>query len=119
MNAPGSCGFSNDSERNPRLNMGVPSTERGSCLVSVPPRGSAAMLQLLRKFSIINRVFVSLVAAACLVAAVGGSAVLRLQEQRTQATELGRQARALEANAANQRLVASAEALADHSARSA
>jgi methyl-accepting chemotaxis protein len=77
------------------------------------------MFQLLRKFSIINRVFFSLVVMACLLAAVGGGAVLRLQVEGDQAAELARQARALEASAATKRLAESADALAAKSSSSA
>ena len=75
------------------------------------------MFQLLRKFSIIDRVFVSLVVLACLLAAVGGGAAWRLQQQSDQASELARQARAVE-GAAAKKLAESAAALAAHSAGS-
>jgi methyl-accepting chemotaxis protein len=75
------------------------------------------MFQLLRKFSIIDRVFVSLIVLACLLAAVGGGAAWRLQQQSDQASELARQARAVE-GAAAKKLAESAAALAAHSAGS-
>jgi len=72
------------------------------------------MFQLLRKFSIIDRVFVSLVVLACLLAAVGGGAAWRLQQQSEQASELARQARAVE-GAAAKKLAESADVLAARS----
>ena len=73
------------------------------------------MIQLLRKFSIIDRVFVSLVVLGCLLAAVGGGAAWRLQQQSEQASELARQARAVE-GAAAKKLAESADVLAARSA---
>jgi methyl-accepting chemotaxis protein len=77
------------------------------------------MLQLLRKFSIIGRVFVSLVVLACLLAAIGAGAAWRLKNESEQASDLARQARALEASPATKKLVESAETLASQSASSA
>jgi methyl-accepting chemotaxis protein len=77
------------------------------------------MVQLLRKFSIIDRVFVSLVVMACLLAAVGAGAAWRLKHEGEQAVELARQARAVDAGPAAKKLVESAEALATQSASSA
>jgi methyl-accepting chemotaxis protein len=77
------------------------------------------MVHLLRKFSIIDRVFVSLVVMACLLAAVGAGAAWRLNQEGEQAAEIARQARALDAGPAAKKLVESAETLATQSAGSA
>ena len=77
------------------------------------------MLLFLRKFSIINRIFVALVAMACLFAVGGSAAVWRLRAQGEQASELARQARALEAGPAARKLAESADGLAAAGATSA
>jgi methyl-accepting chemotaxis protein len=81
-------------------------------------RGFSGMFQLLRKSSIINRVFVSLVVMACLLAAVGASAAWWLQAQGEQVSRLAREARALDGGAAK-KLADSADALAASSTTSA
>src|SRR5262245_58123061 len=82
------------------------------------PRGSSAMLLLLRKSSIINRVFVALVVMACLLAAVGASGAWWLQAQGEQASQLAREARAVEGGAAK-KIADSADLLAAGSAGAA
>jgi methyl-accepting chemotaxis protein len=76
------------------------------------------MQQLLRRFSIINRVFASLVVMAGLLAAVGGGAAWQLQVEGKQAAELARQAHSLDGGDTAKKLAESAEALASRSAAS-
>jgi len=80
--------------------------------------GNPLMFQLLRKSSIINRVFVSLVVSSCLLAAIGAVAAWRLQEQGEQVAQMAREVRALE-GAAAAKIASSAEELAARSAAAA
>jgi methyl-accepting chemotaxis protein len=76
------------------------------------------MFQLLRKSSIINRVFISLVVSSCLLAAIGAVAAWRLQAQGEHAAQLAREMHALEGAAAT-KIASSADELASRSAASA
>jgi len=80
--------------------------------------GYPLMFQLLRKSSIINRIFVSLVVMACLLATIGAVAAWRLQTQGEQVAQLAREMHALE-SAATAKIASSADALAAGSAASA
>jgi methyl-accepting chemotaxis protein len=76
------------------------------------------MLNLLRKFSIINRVFVAVILSTAVFSVGGGVAYWRLQAQGTQIAELSRQLRALEATPATRQVADSADAIAAASAAS-
>jgi methyl-accepting chemotaxis protein len=73
------------------------------------------MLEFLRRFSIINRVFACLVILAGLLAAVGAGAAWQLQVEGSQAAEIARQARALDASAAAKQVAEAADALSGRS----
>src|SRR5215468_4693994 len=76
------------------------------------------MFELLRKSSIIDRVFVSVVVMACLLAVVGAGAAWRLHAQSGEIAQLTRDARALEGGAAR-KLADAADTLSAQSAASA
>ena len=77
------------------------------------------MLHFLRRFSIINRVFASLVVLAGLLAAVGAFGAWQLQVEGNHAAEIARQARALDASAAAKQVAEAADALSGRSAAAA